>query len=83
MVREKINALLTRKKLRDLFDLYFILREGVSRQVVVSHRNKLLNAIKGIDDKSISSELRMFLPGSFWPVIRNLRENLLKEMERR
>ncbi len=82
MVREKINALLTRKKPRDFFDLYFIIREGVSRGVIVSHRNKLLNAIEGIDNKSISNELRMFLPRSFWPVIRNLRENLLKEMKR-
>ncbi len=83
MVLEKINALLKRKKPRDFFDLYFILRKGISRKIVASHKNKLMSEIKEIDDKAISRELKLFLPRSFWPVIRNLRENLIKELERR
>jgi len=82
MVLEKINALLKRKKPRDFFDLYFILRKGISRKIVVSHKNKLMSEIKEIDDKAISRELKLFLPRSFWPVIRNLRENLIRELER-
>lgn len=83
MVLEKINALLKRKKPRDFFDLYFILRKGISRKIVASHKNKLMSEIKEIDDKAISRELKLFLPRSFWPVIRNLRENLIRELERR
>lgn len=80
MVKEKINALLQRKKPRDFFDLYFILRKGISRKTVASHKNRLMDEIKRIDNKAISRELRVFLPRSFWPVVRNLGENLKKEL---
>lgn len=44
MVKEKkINALLQRKKPRDFFDLYFILRKGISRKTVASHKNRLMD----------------------------------------
>lgn len=83
MIREKISALLDRKKPRDFFDLYYILRSGMSRKVVVSHKDELLGETDKIDDKAISSELKLFLPRSYWPVLKNFRENLLKELKRR
>ncbi|MGC9443739.1 MAG: nucleotidyl transferase AbiEii/AbiGii toxin family protein [Candidatus Methanospirareceae archaeon] len=83
MVQETISALLTRKKPRDFFDPYFILRKGMSRNVVASYKAELLREIKNIDDKAISTELKLFLPRSYWPVLRDFRERLLKELERR
>lgn len=46
LVLEKISALLKRKKPRDFFDLYFILRKGISRKIAASHKNKLMGEIK-------------------------------------
>ena len=83
MVQEKISALLTRKKPRDFFDLYFILRKGMSRNVVASYKAELLSEIKKIDDKAISNELKLFLPRSYWPVLRDFRKSLVKELKRR
>jgi hypothetical protein len=83
MVREKIHALLTRKKPRDFFDLYFILRSGLSRQIVTENKAKLMDEVKKIDDKAICDELKLFIPRSYWPVLRTFRENLLKELRRR
>lgn len=83
MVQEKISALLTRKKPRDFFDLYFILRKGMSRKVVASYKEELMSEIKKIDDKAINNELKLFLPRSYWPVLRDFRKTLLKELKRR
>jgi predicted nucleotidyltransferase component of viral defense system len=83
MVQEKISALLTRKKPRDFFDLYFILRKGMSRKVVASYKDKLMSEIKKIDDRAINDELKLFLPRSYWPVLREFRKNLVKELKRR
>jgi len=83
MVLERLLALLSRKKPRDFFDLYFILRNGMSRKIVAAHKDKLMGEIKKIDDKAISNELKLFLPRSFWPVLRDFRKNLLKELKRR
>jgi predicted nucleotidyltransferase component of viral defense system len=83
LVLEKVSALLQRGKPRDFFDLYFILRKGLSRKTVISNRNRLLSAIRKIDDRTITRELKHFLPRSFWPVLRNFRDTLTKELGRR
>lgn len=82
IVQEKINALLKRKNPRDFFDLYFILRKRLSIKIIASHKNKLMDETKKIDNKAISRELKIFLPQSFWPVLNKFRENLIKELER-
>ena len=83
IVKEIINAVLTRKKPRDFFDLYFILRKGMSRKVVASYKEGLLCEIKKIDDKAISTELKLFLPRGYWPILIEFRKGLLKELKRR
>jgi predicted nucleotidyltransferase component of viral defense system len=83
MVEEKISALLQRTKPRDFFDLYFILRKGMSKKTVASHRSRLIKEVEKIDDQKIARELKVFLPKSFWPIIRNLREHLMTELQRR
>ncbi len=83
LVLEKISALLDRKKPRDFFDLYFILRSGISRKIVAAHKAKLMHEVKKINDKTITNELKLFLPRSYWPVLRDFRNTLLKELKRR
>lgn len=82
LIGEKINELLSRKKPRDYYDLYYILRKGVARKKIAGRKKELLAEIKKIDNKKISLELKNFLPQSSWPIIRNLKENLLRELER-
>ena len=83
LVLEKMRALLDRKKSRDFFDLYFILRKGMSRKIVAAHRANLLEEVKKLDDQTVSTELKLFLPRSYWPILRDFRKTLLKELERR
>lgn len=83
MVQEKLSALLIRKKPRDFFDLYFILRKGMSRKMVVQYKDELISEINKIDDKTINRELELFLPRSYWSVLRDFKNNLLKELKRR
>lgn len=83
LVLEKMRALLDRKKSRDFFDLYFILRKGMSRKIVAAHRENLLEEVKALDDQTVSADLKLYLPRSYWPILRDFRNALLKELERR
>lgn len=84
MVKEKIEALLTRQKPRDFFDLYFILRKEELRQVLeleAEQRKKIISYLKEQDKKIISNELKRLLPKSFWSVIKDLPQALKREIE--
>jgi len=71
---EKIRALLTRKKGRDLFDLWFLTSQGVAiNNVIVKEKLKyyqktnytnteLLNSIKKISEKEFETDMRPFIP---------------------
>lgn len=82
LVEEKINALLTRRKPRDFFDLYYILRSRLAVNIVAKYQSQLLNSLKHCKDKSFTNELKIFLPRSYWNVINNLGPTLKKELER-
>ena len=81
LISEKIKALLVRKKPRDFYDLYFIIRSnllpqkerGVLREVL-----KLLNSV----NFSFERELKHFLPKSHWAIIRNFKQTLHSELRR-
>lgn len=80
LVSEKIGALLERKKPRDFFDLYFILRTPLATHIPkrVNLKNDLLKVISEADDLK---ELKIFLPISFHPLIKDFKERLQKEVE--
>ncbi len=82
LVSEKIDALLKRGKSRDFFDLYFILRERISIKSIVPCKESLLREIYKIDNRTLKMELKIFLPVSFWNILDNLKENLIRELER-
>ncbi len=81
LVAEKIQALLTRTKPRDIFDLYFILRKPLLRKHLPREKRKeLINLLKRQKEKTLEKELRSLLPISFLPIIKNLPERIIKEL---
>lgn len=83
LVAEKIQALLKRKKPRDFFDLYFILRHPVLNKYVPKKeglKNEILKALS--ETSSLEKELKLFLPVSLQnTVLRDFKERLEKEIE--
>ncbi|OIO72442.1 MAG: hypothetical protein AUJ85_10235 [Elusimicrobia bacterium CG1_02_37_114] len=82
LVKEKIEALLSRKVPRDIFDMYFILRNRMSINVVVNYQSKLLKTISGIDKNILSKELKIYLPKSHWNLLNNFPEKLINDLKR-
>lgn len=85
IVHEKQSALLERHKPRDLFDLYFILRSERLRKYM--HLDDIFlkkteELIEKSDSKQISHEIKEFLPRSFWPIVKDLKKNILSELTR-
>jgi len=81
LITEKIHALQTRKKPRDYYDLYFILRAGL---LPLGERAVLKEILKTIPSVDIhfEKELKQFLPQSHWSIIRDFKQNLLQEIQR-
>lgn len=81
LVAEKIQALMTRGKARDYYDLYFILRANL----LPAGEKHVLEEVLAILKKSrlnFEKELGQFLPRSHWSVIRNFKQLLEVEMKR-
>jgi predicted nucleotidyltransferase component of viral defense system len=82
LVSGKIEALLSRKKPRDYYDLYFMLRhEELNRSV---NKEKLKIVLKNIDSERIDfkRELSVFLPVSHHLILRDFKNVLVKEIKR-
>jgi len=81
LVDEKLQALLTRKKPRDFFDCYFMLRKGIIRP----ESRKLLRQVKEAllaTRVNFKAELGSFLPRSHQALLGNFKQSLLTELER-
>lgn len=81
LAAEKIAALLGRKKPRDFYDLYFILRANLlpPEQKQVLHQVK---AVLAKTDLNFATELKLFLPKSHWATIRDFKTTLETEINR-
>ena len=81
LVDEKIQALLSRKKARDYYDLYFILRANLLPPAEKRVLPKVLTTLRQtrID---FGKELTSFLPKSHWALIRDFRATCEREIER-
>lgn len=86
LVNEKVQALLTRSKPRDFYDLYFLLRSQELRPEFQLAENKtvLPQALKILKTTEINfeRELKQFLSASNWVIIRDLKTNLERELQR-
>ena len=82
LVEEKITALTTRAKARDLFDLYFILRTPQLRRFIgKKQRKEVLAFLKKKKDFQLIKQLKIFLPVSYHPVLKDLKEKIILELE--
>jgi len=82
LVSEKIQALLERKKPRDFFDLYFILRSNELLKFIPKMLNLKSQLIQIINqEKGIENELKIFLPVSYQTLLKDFKERLQKEIE--
>lgn len=82
LVSEKIQALFDRKKPRDFYDLYFLLRGGFMTLKHRSFLSKALAVLEHSKDLPFEKELKTFLPKSHWPLIRHFGEVLEQEIRR-
>lgn len=80
-IAEKIQALLTRKKPRDFYDLYFLLRSALLPPEVKSILPEALKVLKKTEI-NFEVELKQFLPYTHWAIIRDFKTNLEKEIEK-
>ena len=92
LLAEKIRALLTRGKGRDMYDLWYLLEQNVivdnalvkkklkrvSRQY---DRDELLHVVKLFNQSALQRDLAKFLPRSDRVIIPHLKDRLLKQLE--
>lgn len=81
LVDEKIQALMFRKKPRDFYDLYFILRSNLLRP----SKKEVLNGVLEILKKTninFERELKAYFPRSHWPIIKDFKSTLAREIKR-
>jgi predicted nucleotidyltransferase component of viral defense system len=81
LIHEKIQALLTRKKARDFYDLYFLLRGNL---ILPGERHALPPTLETVRNTKIDfeRELKEFLPKSHWAIIRGFPSTLEREIQR-
>ncbi len=84
LIEEKLNALLGRQKVRDVFDLYFILRDPYLRKhLQLDHlkRQRLVSLLKNVDPSQLKRQLKPLLPFSFASVIESMPNYLINVIE--
>lgn len=82
LIEEKIKACLTRKKSRDFFDIYFLARHGLLGPFLKTYVEALLANLTDVNSASIIKELKPFLPASHQILVRSLKGNLMRELEK-
>lgn len=81
LIDEKIQALLFRKKPRDFYDLYFILRSNLLSATKKSILSKALKTLRQTDI-NFEKELKQFLPKAHWTLIRDFKQALEREIQK-
>lgn len=84
LVEEKVfEAMLERKKARDFYDLYFIIRKGLLSLGQKSRLNSIKNSIiADLNKVDIESELSVFLPQDQQAIIKDFKSSLTGELNR-
>lgn len=81
LFEEKIQALLTRAKPRDFYDIYFLIRSNLisqtQKKILTQVSDKLQNTKINFDH-----ELKQFLPKSHWAIIKNFNHSLNTELSK-
>lgn len=81
LVDEKIDALLSRKKPRDFYDLYIIMRKGM---LSLGQKSRLSDVKRALEEVEMNfrGELEVFLPKDQHQIIANFRKSLSAELDR-
>jgi len=81
LVSGKIRALKARRKARDFYDIYFILRKQLP---IPDKRDVLSEVLRALHSQDINFEvdLKQFLPRSHWAIIRDFKNTLEREIDR-
>lgn len=81
IVTGKLDALLTRAKPRDWYDLYFMFRKGL---MAPKDKQRLVEIAKELEKSQIdfSRELKIYLPRSVHAIIKDFKRSLLAEIKR-
>jgi len=82
LLAQKIQALMTRGKPRDFYDLYFILRKNMFHDEKKYKFKEILDKVKRTEI-SFRKELEEFLPKSHWMLLKDFKKSLEKELEMR
>ena len=81
LVREKLDALMTRRKPRDYYDLYFMLRKGLIPTSMMALLSRARDAL--VKSKiDFSRDLGPFLPRNQAAIVKELSKILLEELAR-
>lgn len=75
ILEEKIDALMTRSKGRDFFDVWFLLEKGISAGKNID-KELILNKIERYSQAKLNHDLAQFLPKSQRAIISLLKERL-------
>jgi len=81
LIDEKIDALLERKKARDFYDIYYIMRKNLLTLEQKKRLIKVRNLIE-IIDIDYKSQLSPFLPQDQQAIIKDFKTTLLAELKR-
>jgi len=81
LIEEKINALLERKKARDFYDIYYIMRKNL---LSLEQKKRLIEVRNLIETSDIDykAELSPFLPQDQQAIIKDFKTVLLAELKR-
>ena len=82
IVRGKMAALISRKKPRDYYDLYFFLRHPELHKFV--EKTQLKEVLKNLEKERINfkEELSVLLPVSHQMILKDFKPNLIREIKR-
>jgi len=84
IVEEKVfDALIKRKKARDFYDLYFLMRKNLISGEQKKRLNNLKDKIKKwVEGINFNSELRPFLPQNQQTILKDFKNTLFNELKR-
>jgi predicted nucleotidyltransferase component of viral defense system len=80
IIKGKMDALTSRKKPRDYYDLYFFLRHPELRKLV--DKNRLQEVLGNLEKEKINfkEDISPFLPASHKMILKDFKKNLIKEI---
>lgn len=79
---EKVEALLTRGKPRDFFDLYFMLRKRMDFRLTEQQRECIFEKLGRLDKDEVRKDVEPFLPKGYHLVAKDLPAALERELRR-